>query len=342
MLKATTLATHLSVPMNDLIYRLEFEAQKLVTAYPAQLHDHNKSVLFEMASPDGATHAGTISVTRWKQMPLPETIERHPASPSFVLRDDYFLYEPSRGERIDWYLNFAHFDLFCAYGSPLFAQDEMQVAEHPALASLRHALLDSEYTPSTVENGIATPILIMDVERRCAVATDPNSDLGRPHGLYGNNFSQASEEAIRRATQVLEPPTRSNILAMEAPAGGVGRYSRKEIEQILCTAFTGFRAAVYESRRDASPNVQTVVHTGYWGCGAYGGNRELTPLLQMIAASCAGVDEFVFHTGGDADGYAQSARTLEEVFPVGRTANTRELVTLIHEKGYEWGVSDGN
>ena len=68
----------------------------------------------------------------------------------------------------------------------------------------------------------------------------------------------------------------------------------------------------------------------------------MTPLLQMIAASCAGVDELVFHTGGDADGYAQSARALEEVLPVGRTVSTCELITLIHDKGYKWGVSDGN
>ena len=47
---------------------------------------------------------------------------------------------------------------------------EIQVAEHPALASLRHALIDDGIEPLTVENGIATPVLIMGVER--SVATD--------------------------------------------------------------------------------------------------------------------------------------------------------------------------
>ena len=66
---------------------------------------------------------------------------------------------------MDWYLNFAHYDLFCAYGGALFAQDEMQVVEHPALASLRHALLDEGIKPLCVEHGDATPA---GVETVCA------------------------------------------------------------------------------------------------------------------------------------------------------------------------------
>jgi hypothetical protein len=53
---------------------------------------------------------------------------------------------------MEWYLNFAHYNLFCAYGGSLFAQDEMQVAEHPPLCSLREALLDSNIKPLTVES----------------------------------------------------------------------------------------------------------------------------------------------------------------------------------------------
>ncbi len=328
--------------MDNLLYERDFETQKLVADYPAQLHDRNKKVVFAMTSPIGAPHAGTISVTRWSQMPLPEAIARGRKSPAFELREDFFNYESTSKEELHWYLNFAHYDLFCAYGGALFAQDEMQVAEHPALASLRHALMDSECQPLTVEDGVATPILIRGVERRCAIATDANPDEGRPYGLYGNNFYCAKEEVIRQATRVLDPPTISNILAMEAPACGVGRYSREQIEFVLSTTFTGFRAAVHESRRTVSPNVQTAIHTGYWGCGAYGGNRELMPLLQMIAACWAEVDVLVFHTGGDSGGYAQSVRTLAEVLPTGSTVDTDDLIARIEGIGYAWGFSDGN
>lgn len=340
-----TLSDHLAkeyCPMANLIYRHDFEAQKLVTDYPAQVYDRNKKIVFAMTLPHGAAHTGVISVSRWKPVSLPLTIERDRKSPSFELREDYFNYESTPKEQLHWYMNFAHYDLFCAYGGSLFAQDEMQVAEHPALASLRHALIDSESHPLTVEDGVATPILIAGVERRCAIATDANLDEGRPYGLYGNSFSHAKEEAIRQATRVLDPPTISNIIAMEAPACSVGRYSRKQIEFILSTAFTGFRAAVHESRRNVSPNVQTAIHTGYWGCGAYGGNRELMPLLQMIAACCAGVDVLVFHTGGDSGGYAQSVSTLAEILPTDTTVDAHDLISRIEDVGYIWGVSDGN
>lgn len=132
------------------ICRQEFDAQWLVTEYPARLDNRNKEIVFEMSAPAGAIHSGAISFSRWRQMPLPASVMRDGISPSFELREDYFTYDPSPRGRVDWHLNFAHFDLFCAYGGPLFAQDEMQVAEHPALASLRHGMRESSRSPLKV------------------------------------------------------------------------------------------------------------------------------------------------------------------------------------------------
>ncbi len=140
-------------------------------------------------------------------------------------------------------------------------------------------------------------------------------------------------------------------LASSSSSGDTGRgrlfqeiasYSRNEIVFVLSSAFTGFRAAVHESRRNVSGNVTVAIHTGYWGCGAYGGNRELMPLLQMVAASCAEVDVLVFHTGGDNDGYAKGVRTLEEILPADARISTDDLLASVDSLGYAWGVSDGN
>ena len=38
-----------------------------------------------------------------------------------------------------------------------------------------------------------------------------------------------------------------------------------------------------------------IIHTGNWGCGAFGGNVELHTMLQIIAAVSAGVDEMIYH-----------------------------------------------
>ena len=203
----------------DRICHEECDAQKLVGKFPAQLHDRNKEIVFELSSPPGAIHSGTVSFSRSRQLPRPKSVTRSETHPRFELREDYFTYGESPYGHIDWHLNFAHYDLFCAYGGPLFAQVEMQVAEHPALASLRHALVGAGIEPLTVRDDIATPALIMGVERRCRVSTDANSDEEGPHGLYENSFSSASEDAIRRAVEVFEPPTNNNILAMEAPMG---------------------------------------------------------------------------------------------------------------------------
>ena len=216
----------------------------------------------------------------------------------------------------------------------------MQVAEHPALASLRHGLLDAGLKPLTVEHGKPTPALIMGVERRCHVATDPNPAEGRPGGLYGNSFSGADEDVIRRATKVIDPATISNILAMEAPSYGVGRYTRDQIEFVLSTALTGFSAAIIASRK-VSPSVQTTVHTGYWGCGAYGGNQNLMPLLQLIAACGSGINTMVFHSGPDSTGYARAQKLLEELLPVDKEIVLETLLSQIENMGFEWGVSDG-
>ncbi|MFN2169531.1 MAG: hypothetical protein ACK2U9_25135 [Anaerolineae bacterium] len=323
------------------IIRREFAAQAMVRTYPPRPHHRNKRIVYEMTCPPEATHSGTLAFSRWRPTPLPETLVRDPGKPLFELREDFFTYDPPQDGWIDWHLNFAHNDLFSFYDGPLFAQDEMQVAEHPGLASLRHGLIASGVAPLAVENGLPTPALVMGVERRCSIATEPNAAEGRPDGLYGNNFAAASAAAIRRATRLLEPPTRSNIIAMEAPAYGSGPYTREQIEFIWSTAYTGFAAAVQESRRMGGQEMQVAIHTGYWGCGAYGGNRVLMPLLQLIAAGCLDLDLLVFHAGPDSTGYREAKQLLATLLPADEAVMTAELLARITQLGFRWGIGDG-
>lgn len=323
------------------ICQQDFNAQELVTRFPSQLHDRNKKIVFGMSSPPEAVHAGTISFSRWRQMPLPATITRSESSPRFELRENFFTYDPSPHGTVDWHLNFADYDLFFAYGGPLFAQDEMQVAEHPALASLRQGLFESGLEPVTGENGYPTPVLIMGVERRCYIATDPNEAEGRPYGLYGNRFSIAAEDVVRRATKIIDPATISNILAVEAPSWGQGRYTREQIDSVFATAYTGFAAAVGESKENVASDVETAVHTGYWGCGAYGGNPVLMTLLQMLAACGSDISAFVFHSGSDSTAYKEALEMLEWMLPAGEDKSLDELLSQIEGMWFEWGVGNG-
>ena len=166
--------------------------------------------------------------------------------------------------------------LFYAYGGSLLAQDELQCAEHPALGSIREALGDQALTE---EDGVATPVLVAGAERRCNLDTAPNLDAGRPYGLYGNRFAAAPVEQVRAAVTPLRPPTRTNLVAMAAPTGSA-RHMRPTLETIAVTAYTGFAAAVHESAR-LWPGVPVEVRTGFWGCGAFGGNRVVMSSLQI-------------------------------------------------------------
>jgi hypothetical protein len=273
-------------------------------------------------------------VTRWRAGELPEELPR--ASPALEPHADLFAYAAAPAGETHWTLNFADRRLFVAYGSGLLAQDELQVLEHPALGAVAEAMAAlPDQVPLTVEGDTPTPVLVAGVERRCELSTRPDLEAGRVYGLYGNRFVRASPEQVRGALTVLDPPTRSNILALEAPTGYRGPYTAEQIRFVLRTAVAGFRAAALES-----PMGPLVIHTGFWGCGAYGGDRELMALLQILAARIAGVTRLVFHAF-DSEGLEIHRRAERVAAELAGLERLEQVVGAIEALGYAWGVSDG-
>ncbi len=332
--------------LENSICRHTFDAQNLINSHPPKLKNANKKIVYQIACPPKSIHNGRLTFSRWREIPLSQNDLSMNYETAFEERKGYFGYESSgqNNNQVEWYLNFAHADLFCAYGFAVFAQDEIQVAEHPALASLREALLSAKIEPLTVENGMPTPIIIRGVERRCTIATEIDPEQGRPLGLYGNNFARATAEAIELAVQPIDPPTLTNIIAMEAPAGGYGSYRYDEIEYVLTTAVTGFTAAKIESRLECEAPIVTI-HTGFWGCGAYGGNRVLMALLQLLAARLAQIDRLIFHTGdlAGSQALATAHKILERDFATSSFClEVANLLAKIEAMKFHWGVGDGN
>jgi hypothetical protein len=322
------------------LVRREYDPGVLLAAHPPVLSHPHKHLVFGLACPPGALHRGSITLTRWAAAPLPATTRL--AATEIIARPGYFDYAgPSDGV---WHVNFADPHLFFGYGSALLAQDELQAAEHPLLGSLREALV-AEDLPALTEDDLApTPVLVMGAERRCVIDTAPNPGAGRALGLYGNRFAAADPDTVRGAVRVLDPPTLSNLLAIAAPAGGRGPYTPDELARIVATACTGFAAAIAESRR-AWPGGPVEVRTGFWGCGAFGGNRHAMTLLQLLAARLAGLDRLVFHAFDDAglDAFRTGAGQLDQVLAAG--APDEPLAALLERVaglGYRWGTSDGN
>lgn len=328
------------------ICRHVFDSRTLMEEFPPRFLNPNKLIVYNIACPPGFSARGQMVFTRWRAMELPAAFSPGESTTEVEFREDLFQYEPNweSDTVVEWYLNFADPDLFCAYGGGLLAQDELQVAEHPGLGSLREALIKLGISPRTVEGDEPTPILIMGVERRCVIATDPNPSLGRPQGLYGNNFARAEPDVIRKATTALTPPTITNLIAMAAPSYGWGTYTWSQVTYIVRTAFTGFSAARLESIRHRSSNPTVIVHTGFWGCGAFGGNRILMALLQVLAAYLSGLDKLVFHTfNREGTESFQAAMSLWEKLTSRRekSFNVEDLMHRIEAMGFAWGVSDG-
>jgi hypothetical protein len=307
-----------------------FETARLIEAHPPRFTHPNKALIYRIACPPGAVHHGKIEVLRGAELPVPHL---YPGSGATIVvpHVGVFEYASDGGvSGVEWHLNFAHHDLFCMYGGPLLAQDELQVAEHPALASLREAMISgaSKTKPLTVENGAPTPVLIKGVERRCRIDS---------RAVYGHAFARADSALITRSTAVLDPPSLSNLLAIEAPYGGRGFYRSLELEFILSTAYSGFRAAKLASSEARA----TTIHTGFWGCGAYGGDRVLMTMLQLVAARLAEIDRLVFHTV-DVEGlrfFDDAIRRLN-AFSVEPVPTAKLLAKILAER-FAWGVGNG-
>lgn len=318
--------------MLECLLRRSYDAAALYVDHPPKLRNLHKRMVLDAAVPRGTTLAGRIELTRWKAAALPAACtlaatECTPVPGHFDYAGDH------RGV---WHLNFADPNLFFAYGSALLAQDELQAAEHPALGPLREALLDEGQPALTEEDLRPTPVLVAGVERRCEIMTAPVPS--RPHGLYGNRFASAPLDDVRDAIRVISPPTLSNLIAIAAPGGGSGVYSREDIEQVLVTAYTGFAAAALESRA-MWPGTPVEIRTGFWGCGAFGGNRHAMTLLQLLAARLAGIDRLKFYVFDDAGlaAYRKGAADLETVIG----GSLVDVITRIDALEYPWGMSDG-
>ena len=114
--------------------------------------------------------------------------------------------------------------------------------------------------------------------------------------------------------------------------------------KVLITAYTGFSCARKESERLVPEHSKTIIHTGFWGCGAFGGNRQLMTILQCFAADLAKVDlKFwaVNDSGAkDALKYYEWYQSMTEPRAINKF--THVFLSRLATRKYQWGESDGN
>jgi len=319
---------------------------ELAAEYPPVWEHENKQAVANIVG-DDCTTSGNITVSRWT---VPEGLPTTMTQCHHVrLAKGYYTYEdaPLVGDTTTyWYMNFADPYLFGYGETELLAQDELQTLEHPILSSLAKAIEEGKHGQpgllrrtteptyscaaaprQTQDHDIcATPVLVEGAPRRCHFDTS--------QGLYGDGFAWASVADVEDAATRIDPPTRSNILAVSAMPPRCGLYVASQINYMYESAYTGFRAVVLRSGR-------VTVHTGHWGCGAFGGNKGLVAALQILAAGAAGVEQLVYCYGF----VAQDRLAVEHGIQVAAVLHGKpwsEAVRLLESAGYRWGDANEN
>eukprot|EP00756_Hemistasia_phaeocysticola_P046868 Hpha_TRINITY_DN2070_c0_g2::TRINITY_DN2070_c0_g2_i1::g.82893::m.82893 len=122
---------------------------------------------------------------------------------------------------------------------------------------------------------------------------------------------------------------------MAAIGHGRGEYTEAQVRRLLSTAYTAFvgAAAMSEGKR-------CVVHSGNWGCGAFGNSVTVISAVQCLAAKLAGV-ELVYHYMGPPNdkGWASgSERVVTTAMP---GTPTDKAVSAIIGMRKKWGLSNG-
>lgn len=318
-----------------LLERRELDAGQLWRSHPPNIRHPKKQALLEIAVGAERAPEGALVVGRWAPGEVAGTTRIGPAQQTSSL-DGPYSYARSEPGVDTWHVNFADPELFAFYGGPAFAQDEIQVAEHPLLASVREMLIANRDEASrlralTREGGEPTPMLFHDVPRWSSIDT-----TGPGTGIYGRRLHHASLADVSAATKRLDGAPTSKIVAMAAPQGA-GIYTPEQIRDVLVTATTGFAAARVESRR----NARVRMHTGHWGTGAFGGNRVLMAACQVLAARAAAIDELVYYSldAGGLRAFAEG-RAIADAVEAERTVD--EVVDLLDAHDFVWGRSDGH
>ena len=327
------------------LFRKYYNVDELLTKYFPNCTNRNKIYLKSLHDHIDYNREENISFSRWSNLNFQNKIfdlngefKLEILANRYEYNDDYDI-----NKEMHWHKNFADSHLFVGYHSSLFAQDEIQVAEHPILANLLCAIDDESEEnckPLTIENRLPRPIIIQNAVRKIDIDT-----VNYP--IYGNAFARAYEETIKQATNILNPPTKTNLLCIQAPPCGFGRYSLDTIKHIFSTAYSGYKAIKFETSEKIGKTGVCVLHTGNWGCGAYGGNHYIMAILQILAAKCAQLDKVVYHAYNQKlrEFVEQSLNTIENIINQESDINWINIdscLLRIYNCKFQWNSSDGN
>lgn len=238
-----------------------------------------------------------------------------------------------------------------------FAQDEIQQVEFPDLLGWLNVISDSSRCESAgvrlvegsldavhrhcVEQNRCTPWLFSGLPHKLRVAM--RTPAGHPcYGhqasrLWTHNNPEVRDDLLAAVTPVQEL-RRCNLMYLWSLPPCHGCYTVEDCRQITERLYCG----LIGWKHVYGANVRLELHTGNWGCGAFGGNVRLHTMLQMLAATAAGcVDRVIYHspTARELE-LAQKWTELLAQVPARETTFDAIFAKLV-ENRIQWSAGDG-
>lgn len=325
-----------SLKLSMCMGNISLKVADLIKNYPPKYDCQRKAQLYNKALRYHKSQRGIIKVSRWtynKDRKAPITFEKNPVEIS--IDNNFFRYDDSYENQKTWWLNYADENLFGYYSSDLFAQDEIQTLEHPLLGSIVEYLDENDLQDlktKTEEKDFVSPYLIENAPYWIKIDTSPILKDGTVGNLYSWNFVDASEEEVNAGISIIQKEIKNNIIAMAAPSRGKGEYTKEQLTRSLETVIVAFGAAKKISNTNKFE--KCIIHTGNWGCGAFGNSKELMYLVQILGASVVGVDKLVFHSVD------------EEIFNLAKNkfnnCDVNDIIGYLQNQHYQWRESDNN
>lgn len=167
-------------------------------------------------------------------------------------------------------------------------QEEMHVGTSPESCPIVLLCPTLQDTQVLIVKGAEAMVIVDGYGRKAQMRGATPKDL-----LRGVPFSQ-----WQRRTMLFMDALELDMYD-SLPDGIVADLLPGNVDRELTKAYTAFSSSISMQRSGGLLSSYSRIITGLWGCGAFGGNREIKTVLQWCAASLAGV-KLHFVCSGDA------------------------------------------
>ena len=311
--------------MSKFNYHIQTTTDEL-KKFMLRFESERKRAIFEIAE-KSIYKPQNIEIFQCKSKKLPKKFDNQLSLQIEIIPSviDYY----RNDDEVVWAVNFADPNIFQYYGTDLFAQDEIQVAEHPFLASIREMLLVKRFNTNTIDdNGFGSNMIFTNIPRMCSIEISDK--------IYGVNFKNCDLENILYSTKTIHNSI-SNIIAMSSLFGFDGLYRAEQIGWLISNAYSAFVGAKLISNTKSCS-----IQTGFWGCGAFGGNKTLMIIVQIIVAHLSRVEKISFYIVNQKNLICANEAVLLAKKLLNNFSSTECIINELVNLNFNWRNSDKN